>query len=80
MTSKDDKKGLEEDLNQLEALVERLESGDLTVENALKEFETGIKLTRRCQKALKDAEQRVEILLAKDGDGEPEPFELDAEN
>lgn len=80
MTSKDDKKGLEEDLNQLEALVERLESGDLTVESALKEFETGIKLTRRCQKALKDAEQRVEILLAKDGDGETEPFELDAEN
>lgn len=79
MTAKDDKQGLEEDLNQLEALVERLESGDLTVENALEEFENGIKLTRRCQKALKDAEQRVEILLAKGGDGEPESFELDAE-
>lgn len=77
MSPKKEQPGLEADLVQLEALVEKLESGDLSVESALKEFETGIKLTRRCQKALKDAEQRVEILLAKEADGDPEPFELD---
>ena len=64
---------LEETLENLEQLVERLEQGDLPLNQALKEFERGIKLTKQCQSVLKDAEQKIEILLA---DSEtPEPFD-----
>lgn len=68
---------LEDSIKSLEALVEKLEGGDLPLEAALAEFERGVKLTRRCQAALTQAEQRIEILLA--ADGEPEPFEEDDE-
>ncbi|MGD8322883.1 MAG: exodeoxyribonuclease VII small subunit [Gammaproteobacteria bacterium] len=68
---------LEESIKSLEALVEKLESGELPLEQALAEFERGVILTRRCQAALAEAEQRIEILLA-DAD-EPEPFEEDDE-
>ncbi len=71
---------LEKSLAELEKLVEKLESGDLPLEKALKEFERGIKLTRECQAALKDAEQKVEILLQKTEAGEPVPFEPPAED
>lgn len=64
---------LEKSIKSLEALVEKLESGDLPLEKALAEFERGVKLTRRCQAALSEAEQRIEILLSEQG--EPEPFE-----
>ncbi len=67
--------GLEESLKELEELVERLEAGDLPLEEALAQFERGIKLTRSCQTILKDAEQKVEILLKKTEQAEPEPFE-----
>jgi exodeoxyribonuclease VII small subunit len=66
---------LEKSLEQLEALVERLEGGDLSLDEALQEFERGVKLTRQCQTALKAAEQKVEILLKKTEDAVPEPFE-----
>ena len=58
---------LEKSLAALEAIVEELESGDLPLEKAMKKFEEGIKLTRGCQDALKDAEQKVEILLQSAG-------------
>ncbi len=58
---------LEKSLAQLESLVEELESGDLPLEKAMQKFEQGVKLTRSCQTALKDAEQRVEILLKSAG-------------
>lgn len=61
---------LEKSLAELESLVEELESGDLPLEQAMKKFEEGIKLTRGCQAALKDAEQRVEILLKSAGGDE----------
>ncbi len=50
-------------MNELEALVSHLESGDLPLEISLQEFEKGIQLSRRCQKALNNAEQRVKVLL-----------------
>jgi len=50
-------------MNELETLVSHLESGDLPLEISLQEFEKGIQLSRRCQKALNNAEQRVKILL-----------------
>ena len=65
---------LEKTLTDLEALVERLESGELKLDQALKEFERGIMLTRECQTALKEAEQKVEILLNKTAEAEPVPF------
>ncbi len=54
---------LETSLKDLELLVEELESGDLPLDTAMAKFEEGIKLTRNCQAALKDAEQKVQILL-----------------
>lgn len=58
---------LEKSLTQLEGLVEELETGELPLEKAMQKFEQGVKLTRNCQTALKDAEQRVEILLKSAG-------------
>ena len=71
------KVNLEKALADLESLVEELETGDLPLEKAMKKFEDGIKLTRACQSALKDAEQKVEILLKTAGGESLEPFETD---
>ena len=68
---------LEKALADLEEIVEELESGDLPLEKAMKKFEDGIKLTRNCQAALKEAEQKVEILLKSAGGEELEEFEID---
>lgn len=62
----------ESSLAELEELVEQMEAGDITLEESLQHFERGIKLTRMCQQALKQAEQKVQILI-KDND-EPESF------
>jgi exodeoxyribonuclease VII small subunit len=65
---------------ELETLVERLERGDLPLEESLKAFERGVQLTRSCQSALKEAEQKVEILLKKAGQPVVEEFTVpDAE-
>ena len=64
----------EQILARLQNVVERLEGGDLPLEQALKEFEHGVKLTRQCQAALQEAEQKVEILLKKTATAEPTPF------
>jgi exodeoxyribonuclease VII small subunit len=68
---------LEKALADLEGLVEELESGDLPLEKAMKKFEEGIKLTRGCQAALKEAQQKVEILLKSAGGEELEQFEVE---
>jgi exodeoxyribonuclease VII small subunit len=65
-------------LAELEALVEKMEQGDLTLDDSLKQFERGVQLTRSCQQALKDAEQKVQVLMEKDGQASLEPFEDDA--
>jgi exodeoxyribonuclease VII small subunit len=69
---------LEKSLEELEALVVRLEGGELSLEQALAEFERGVKLTRLCQTALKEAEQKVEILLKKTDTATPVPFAPEA--
>ncbi|MBQ0799240.1 MAG: exodeoxyribonuclease VII small subunit [Porticoccaceae bacterium] len=58
----------EANLAQLEDIVETLEDGNLSLEESLKSFELGIKITRQCQEALKQAEQRV-LLLSQDAEG-----------
>ena len=55
-------------MQDLEQIVERLEQGDLSLEESLAAFERGVLLTRTCQSALKEAEQKVEILLKKAGE------------
>ncbi len=78
MTSKKAKSlDFEQALSELESVVERLEHGELPLEEALKQFERGIELARSCQVSLKQAEQKVEILLQKTPDAEPEVFEPD---
>lgn len=68
-------------MRDLEEIVERLEHGDLPLEESLKAFERGILLTRNCQTALKEAEQKVEILLKKAGEPRVEDFDAgDAKN
>ena len=53
----------EASLAELEALVQQMEQGDLTLENSLAAFERGISLTRGCQTALAQAEQKVNVLM-----------------
>lgn len=70
----------EKSLNELEALVRDLEQGDLPLEKSLAAFERGVRLTRECQQALRQAEQRVEQLVKVDGDNvETRPFDMDDE-
>ena len=62
-------------LEQLEELVTSMEEGDISLEESLKAFEKGIKLTRECQAALKNAEQKVQVLINENGDTEELEFE-----
>jgi exodeoxyribonuclease VII small subunit len=64
----------EQTLGELEATVERLEHGELPLEEALRQFERGIELARSCEASLRQAEQKVEVLLQKNEDAAPEPF------
>ena len=67
----------EDSLSKLEELVERMENGDLSLEDSLKSFEEGIKLTRECQAALKSAEQKVKLLIEQNGEVTEKPFTPD---
>ena len=58
----------EKALNQLEELVARMEEGELSLEDSLNAFEKGIKLTRECQTALDEAEQKVQLLIEENGE------------
>ena len=62
-------KTFEESLDQLEAIVKRLEEGDMPLEDSLELFERGVKLSRDCRERLLKAEQRIEVLM-KDANGE----------
>jgi exodeoxyribonuclease VII small subunit len=69
----------EQALAELEGLVERLERGDLPLDEALKAFERGVALTRQCHASLQAAQQKVEILLKRGARAEVEPFEESAD-
>lgn len=75
MARKSEKFNFEDALETLEELVEAMEEGELTLEESLKAFEQGIKLTRECQTALDQAEQKVQLLVKTDDLPEAEPFE-----
>ncbi|TNF06614.1 MAG: exodeoxyribonuclease VII small subunit [Gammaproteobacteria bacterium] len=76
VTSRKKSVDFEQKLNQLETLVNDMEKGSLTLEDSLKAFEEGIKITRECQQALKEAELRVDM-LTRDTDS---PTAFDPEN
>lgn len=72
MTKKFDfNKGLE----KLEAIVQTMEDGDLSLEDSLKYFEQGVALTRQCQTALSEAEQKIAVLSAEDGYQSEQPID-----
>jgi len=78
LTEKDiNSPSFEEALTELESLVETLEHGELSLEESLKTFERGVKLTRTCQDALKQAEQKIQILSGKESGEALEPFNHD---
>lgn len=61
----------EKKLGRLEDIVEKMETGELTLEDSLKLFEEGVKLSRECNVQLSEAEQKVKLLLGVDADGTP---------
>lgn len=65
----------EKALEELESLVEQLESGDLSLDDSLKQFKRGVELTRHCQGALDDAQQTVQKLMDNDDESSAIPFE-----
>jgi len=79
-TKKSTQINFEEALKELEALIEHMEEGDITLEESLKCFERGTVLTRTCQEALKAAEQKVQILLEKNDQAKIQDFEQKGED
>ncbi|WP_226642599.1 exodeoxyribonuclease VII small subunit [Microbulbifer variabilis] len=77
MAAKKKSATFEQSLEALEELVERLEAGDLPLEEALADFEQGVKLTRECQKKLASAEQKVKMLMEENDSIRELPFEAD---
>ncbi len=67
----------EESLAELEGIVEKLEKGQLSLDESLMFFEKGIKLVRDCSAKLKDARQKVEILIEENGGLKEEPFDIE---
>lgn len=68
------KKTFEESLSRLEQITSELENGDLDLEESLKKFDEGIKLTEFCNKKLEEAHKKVTLLLKKDGEITATPF------
>jgi len=65
----------EKALEELESLVERLESGDLSLDDSLKQFKRGVELTRHCQGVLDSAQQTVQKLIDSDDESSAVPFD-----
>lgn len=64
-------------LSELNTIIEKMEQGGISLEESLQQFERGIHLTRHCQKALQAAEQKVAILMEKNGKAELETYQSD---
>lgn len=79
MAKKESNIDFEASLKELEALVEKMEQGEQSLEQSLKDFERGVALTRACQQALSNAEQKVQILTGKDANSPFEAFDGDNE-
>ena len=69
-----DKFNFNKGLSQLEEIINKMESGELSLEDSLKYFEEGVKIHRQCHTALTDAEQRISVLRDSDNYSEEKPF------
>ena len=69
-----DKFNFNKGLLELENIITKMESGELSLEDSLKNFEEGVKIHRKCHTALMDAEQRINILTEQDNYNEEKPF------
>ena len=79
MVAKAKKLDYEAAVAELETLVERLEQGDISLEESLKLYERGVLLTRDCQEALQTAEQKVQILVQQSGENTLVDFDADSD-
>ncbi len=64
----------EKSMEELEKIVAKLEKGDLNLDDSVKEFEKGMKISKECNNILESAEKRITILLQKEGNIEEENF------
>lgn len=67
-------KNFEQSMKELEQIAEKLSDGDISLDESIRLFEDGMKLSKSCQKILENAEKKVNILINKDGEFEKEPF------
>ena len=67
-------KNFEQSMKELEEIAEKLSNGDISLDESIKLFENGMKLSKHCQKILEDAEKKVNILISKDGELKKEEF------
>lgn len=79
MAKKSKTPDFEQALRELEGIVERMEKGDLSLDESLRQFERGVNLSRSCQQSLEAAEQKVQILLQKNAGAAPTDFEPDTD-
>ena len=70
-------KSFEEQMEELEEIVEELEKGDLSLEDSVKKFEEGIKISNECNNTLEEAEKKITILVNQDGEMKEENFETE---
>ncbi len=68
-------KNFEASMKELEEIAEKLSGGEISLDESIKLFENGMKLSKNCQKTLEDAEKKVNILLEKDTEIVKQPFE-----
>lgn len=80
MTTPVDEFNFEKTIAELDQIVAQMEQGGISLEQSLKNFEQGVKLIRLCQGALQDAEQKVQLLLEKNGNLVLEPYQIDNES
>ncbi|MBR7888761.1 exodeoxyribonuclease VII small subunit [Marinomonas sp. A79] len=80
MSRKNSVRYFEENLGELDTLVTQLESNQLSLEDALKAFEKGVKLSQECQSVLTQAEQKVQILLEKQNGEHLETFDPESDS
>ena len=79
MARKKSSNQFEDSLNKLESIIKKMESGDLTLEESIQQFEEGIALSQSCQKTLDEAEQKIKILMQKNGKDDLLDFDDDQE-
>lgn len=68
------KENFEESMKKLETIVTELENGDLNLDESVQKFEDGMKLAKKCNEILEEAEKKITILLEKDGELKEEKF------